>query len=114
MLKHLDKLERAIERDGGYTLGDVLRAVQEERAQWWESDGAVIVSQVHDEPRRRVVHLWFAAGDLEEVIQLSGRVQDWARSIGCTRATLTGRKGWMRVLESEGWGYEQTLMGREI
>lgn len=98
-----------------HTAGDVVRAILAGEAQLWANDDdALIVSEIHDHPRARVLHFWLAAGDLEPVIALSRRVLEWGRSVGCTRATLAGRKGWVRALASEGWAPELVVMGRDI
>jgi len=112
--EQLGRLEKAIARDGGYTLGDVLVEIQAQRAKLWEAPGAVIVTQVHDFPRQRVLHFWLAAGELDALFELEKTVLEWGKGVGCTRATIAGRRGWARVLASRGWEAEQTLMGRTL
>lgn len=114
LVEQLDRLEKALELDGGHTLGDVLEMVERETAQLWESPDAVIVTEVHDFPRQRVLHFWLAAGEKDAVIELSHRALAWGRTIGCQRATLSGRRGWERALAKEGWTADAVLMGREI
>lgn len=97
-----------------HSLADVVRQVEAGEAQVWQSDNAVIVTEVKDAPRKRIIHFWLAAGKLDEVIALSREVLAWAKSIGCERATLVGRKGWVRALRNEGWGEELVMMGREV
>jgi hypothetical protein len=99
----IEGLEKALEYAGGsHTLGDVLSRISSGHAQLWESPNAVIVTEVYEERKKRL-HFWLAAGEKKEVVELSGRVLEWGKSIGCVRATLAGRKGWLRALRSEGW-----------
>lgn len=113
--RHVDALRRALDIDGGtHDIDDVLDKVQRGEAQLWTSPGAVIVSQIVDAPLARELHFWLAAGELQDVITLSHRVMDWGRKMGCTRATLHGRKGWVRALAEEGWQQTAVVMGREL
>lgn len=113
--RHTDQLERALALDGGgYTLGDVQVLIQQEMVQLWEAPDAVLITEVHDLPRFRSIHFWLAAGELESVIELSHQALKWARLIGCTRATLAGRKGWERVLADEGWTFGMTVLSKEL
>ncbi|HKJ87167.1 MAG TPA: hypothetical protein VKA48_01420 [Gammaproteobacteria bacterium] len=114
IVHHVDELEKALALDGGHTLGDVIQLALERKAQVWESERAVIVTQIHDAPRQRTLHFWLAAGELADVVELSHEVLEWGRAVGCQRATLAGRKGWERVLETEGWSYELTILGRDL
>lgn len=112
---HVRGLKEALQYSGGtHTLGDVLQRVTEDHAQLWETENAAIVTEVYDYPRQRVVHFWLATGELHAVIELSNHVLEWAKRIGCERATLAGRRGWVRALADEGWEPMLTLMGREV
>ncbi len=111
----IDGLGKALEYAGGsHTIDDVFRRVATGHAQLWESGDAVIVSEVYEERKKRL-HFWLAAGKKAEVIELSRRVLEWGRSIGCVRATLAGRKGWTRALHEQGWRpSELVLLEREL
>lgn len=112
----IEKLERALEMGGGtHTVEDVVSQLDEGHAQLWLGDGdAVIVTQINDNPQVKVLHFWLAAGELQQVVELSEQVLEWGRSVGCERATLSGRRGWVRALADHGWSEQLTVMGREI
>lgn len=114
LLEQLAKLDEALRLDQGHSLGDVLELVSDEKAQIWEAPNAVLVTQVHEYPKGRVLHFWLAGGDLDEVVKLSHTAMDWGRSVGCVRATLTGRRGWKKVLAEQGWSEEATMLGRSL
>ena len=82
---------------------DVLDCVEKGEAQLWLEPNATIVTQIFEHPNEQVLHFWLAAGELESVLELSDKVLEWGKSEGCTRATLSGRKGWARALEHRGW-----------
>jgi hypothetical protein len=113
---HLPRVAEALGKHGGgtHTVSDLLREVAAGEAQLWQNEDAILVTQVVEEPRRKVLHFWVAAGDLDACVEMSRRVMEWGRSVGCDYATLTGRKGWLRALADEGWSYEFTVMGRPI
>lgn len=96
-------------------MGDVARMVLDGHAQVWaDGDRALLITEIHEYPRARILHFWIAAGELERVVRLSRRAIEWGRSRGCVRASLAGRHGWTRVLAREGWTPILTVMGREI
>ncbi len=112
---HIEGLSAALDYGGGtHSLYDVAAKLENGHAQLWRSDNAVIITQVELLPRKKVVHFWLATGELDEVIALSEEVIEWAKGIGCTRASLAGRKGWVKPLASRGWSPELVVLGRDI
>lgn len=110
-----DGLQAALDVAGNtHTLGDVMGMILTGRAQLWESEEAVIVSEVHESPRVKAVHLWLATGTIAGVTDLSEVVLEWAKSVGCTSATITGRKGWEKVGAPLGWRPLYSVLGREL
>lgn len=108
-------VSQALQHGGDtYSLDDLVIEIEEGRAQLWRSENAVIVTEINDTPQKRVLHFWIATGDLDEVIALSETAIEWGREQGCVRATLAGRRGWVRALADHGWSEQLTVMGREI
>jgi len=115
MSDHFEGLVDALSHGGEtYTLGDVADLIDAGKAQVWRADRAMIVTQINDAPRKRVLHFWLATGKLKDVITLSEEVIEWGRTKGCTMATLSGRRGWVKALADHGWSEQLTVMGREI
>jgi len=114
-VKFLPGLVEALEHAGGtHTIEDVLDQIRRGTAQIWTNEDACIVSEVHDYPRKRVLNFWLATGALPAVIALSREVLAWGKRNGCESATLTGRRGWEKVLATEGWSPMLSVMGREV
>jgi hypothetical protein len=112
----LPKVDDALNSGGGRThsVGDVLRKVYDGMAQLWYSDTGLLVTEVCDEPKARVLHVWIAAGELEPVLALADRVEEWARDNGCRYMSLSGRTGWLRVLRERGWGSPILHLTKEL
>ena len=115
MSRFLPGLVEALEHGGGtHDIADVLEMVRRGTAQMWQAGEACIVSEVRDFPKARVLHFWLATGELDAVIALSRDVLAWGKANGCVSATLSGRRGWEKVLAAEGWSPMLFTMGREV
>ncbi len=113
--EHIAGLEKALLHSGGtHSLRDVADQITQGDAQLWAEESAVLVTQIVETPKMRILHFWLAAGEMDEVITLTEKVIKWGSKNGCERATLTGRKGWERALASTDWEPELVLMGRNI
>ena len=104
----------SLEHGGTHDIGDVADAIEAGHAQLWTTDGAALVTEVLEHPRAKVLHIWLAAGELEPVIALAEQTMEWGRLNGCTRVTLTGRKGWERVGKARGWEFDSLTMGKAL
>jgi hypothetical protein len=115
-LSILDRLQVALDLAGNtHELFDIAEMVKTGKAQMFADEDGIVITEVHEYPRVKVLHFWLAAGEKEAVIKQSHRAYEWARRIGCRKATLAGRKGWMRVLADEGWRASKlTLLERAL
>lgn len=111
----INKLLEALEHaHGEYDLQSLMAKVHAGDAQLWHEGDAVIVTEVLDFPRTRVLHFWLGAGSLEDVITLQRKVNAWGKEQGCARATLHGRKGWVKALRADDWVEEGVIMGKVL
>ena len=101
-----DLVERVLRRMGGPEAREVFAKVERGDAQLFDAGGGVIVTQVLREREELVCQIWMAAGELEPLLRRHDDVCAWARSIGCTKMRITGRRGWTRVLP----GYRETAV----
>jgi hypothetical protein len=98
------RFERALHYAGDtHAVEDVIAKVREGRAQYWGDDEASVVTEVLSYPRLKAVNLWLVSGELQRCLALEGEIFDWARDNGCTVATATGRRGWLRIAPTVGW-----------
>lgn len=88
---------------GLWSLGAVEREIREHRAVFWPLEKSAVVTQVHAHPNGRVLRIWLAGGDLDELLHFFPAVDEYAREQGCVQVEIEGRPGWERVLP----GYEK-------
>ena len=111
----VEGVNKALAHGGAtHSYSDVLNRISCGRAQLWEGENAILVSEIHNMPLKRVLHFWLATGTLADVVRLSDDALAWAKSLGISEATMTGRRGWERALADKGWKPMLTTMGREI
>lgn len=86
----------------------------EGKFQFWANSECCVVTEVIDYPKKRVLHIFLAGGNLQAIRQLESKAVEWAKDIGCSAFTLTGRKGWEKALKNDGWEYAHTSMVKRI
>jgi len=108
-------IERALEYSGGtHTFEDVKAAILESKMQIWPAQRGVAVTEIIVYPARKVLHVFLAAGEMEQLLDMIDAAAQWGRSQGCQSLTMTGRKGWQRVLKQSGWRERYITMERAI
>lgn len=87
-----------------HTFEDVEQMCDEGRLQFWPGVDSVILTEIVDYPRRRVLNVFAAAGNLAEIRAMIPVLQKWAISKDCSLAVFAGRAGWERTfLTADGW-----------
>jgi hypothetical protein len=92
-------LEPALEYDDCHEMQDIADAIADGRMQLWSGTNGAMVTEVQDYPRKRVLHVWWAGGKLETILQLIPHIEQFAKDIGCGKITCTGRRGWERIFK---------------
>lgn len=98
---------------GTHTMDDVRRDILTGPATFWPGRNAAMVTEVQEFPQMHVLHFWLAGGDLDELRdELRPMAEKWAKERGITRATIMGRRGWVRALP----GYQEvsTVCAKEL
>lgn len=96
----------ALEYAGGtHTVEDVRAGCEDGTFQFWPAPHSVVVTEVLRTPQQLIVHVFLAAGRMDEIEEVHDRVEDWARRIGAHKLTLVGRPGWTRsfLARRKGW-----------
>lgn len=91
-----------------HSADDVLDMIAAGHATLWPGPASVIVTEVIDHPKARLLHFFIAAGDRSEIDRMTPIILEWGRGLGCTKATLIGRRGWSRSLP--GWRVSPLVM----
>lgn len=97
-----------------HTFEDVRADIEARRAQLWTGPDGAAVTQVLAYPRKKVLHVFAAGGAMGQILDFEETAAAWGRAVGCEAMTLTGRRGWQRVLGRRGWQFQSLTMGRNI
>jgi hypothetical protein len=116
LLRHEEKLEKALAIGCGHTLAEVMRKVLQGQAQVFENEGAVLVTEIVTTQRGPSLNIWLAAGELEACMALSREAVAAATDYGCISATFTGRRGWGKVdaVGEDGWKPQATVFFKTL
>lgn len=119
-LEHLVRLrqhvEAALEYSGGtHNFDDIVEMVQENKLQVWPASESIVLTEIIIYPRLKNLHYFLAGGDLIELSRMRPMIESWGKSLGCTRVTLAGRKGWARTfLQDEGYRPQWSVMAKDL
>jgi len=84
--------------NGTHSLEDVAMALDKDEMQFWPGINTAIVTEIITYPNQKSIHVFLAAGDINEVIRILPFVEKHGKLEGCTHMTMTGRKGWEKVM----------------
>ena len=103
-------IEAALEYGGGtHYYEDIAEGVTSGVLQLWPAERGCWVTEVTQYPRKKVLHVFLAAGELDQIIDMHESVVQWAIEQGCESLTMTGRKGWGKPLKNSGWKSQLVL-----
>lgn len=71
--------------------------------QFWPAPRGCMVTEIVVYPRKKVLNIFLAGGELDQLVDMYDDMNEWAKAQGCTGGTMTGRVGWKKVLEPMGW-----------
>jgi hypothetical protein len=118
--EHLQRLrhhvEAALEYSGGtHGIEDIAEGIKTGRFQLWPADNSVIVTEIIVYPRLKNLHFFLAGGDLDEIQLMQPLVESWGKSMGCTRVSLAGRKGWEKTfLKDRGYKPKWFVLSKDL
>ena len=97
-------LERALAHSQGTHLWeDIVEAVEEKDMFFWPGKRSAAITEVLDFPRKRCMHIFLAAGDMEELKEMEPCFVEFAKHFECDFVSLSGRAGWQRSLKDMGY-----------
>lgn len=97
-----------------HTFEDVVRAVWNGTMHLWAGERGCAVTEVVVYPRKRFLHVFLAAGEMDQILDFEESAARLAREIGCDGMSIAGREGWKRVLGKRGWRPYTLTMMREV
>ena len=118
--EHLERLrqhvEAALEYSGGtHQFEDVLEMVEKNQLQVWPATQSIVLTEIIVYPRLKNLHYFLAGGDLDELSRMRPMIESWGKSLGCTRVSLAGRRGWAKTfLKDEGYSQQWTVLAKTL
>jgi hypothetical protein len=118
--EHLERLrhhvEAALEYSGGtHNFEDITQMVEKQQLQLWPAKDSVVLTEIIVYPRLKNLHYFLAGGDLDELSRMRPLIESWGKSLGCTRVTLAGRRGWQKsFLKDEGYSPQWSVLAKEL
>jgi len=114
LIRCKDWIEDALEYSGGtHIFEDIVEAVLAGRMQLWSGERGCAVTEIISYPRKKVIHVFLAAGEMEQIIDFEESALEFGRINGCQTMTLAGRKGWTKILDKRGWKESFVVMSKE-
>ena len=108
-------IEAALEYGGGtHLFEDIAEAIADGRMQLWPAKDSCLVTEITVYPRKKVLHVFLGGGDLNEILGMHESVVQWAMAQGCESLTMTGRKGWVKALQNNGWKSQLVLLEKRF
>ena len=109
-------IKAALKHAGGtHNLEDILEGVLKRNYQMWPGVESVVITEIAVFPRKKVLILFLAGGDYEELRKMLPDLELFGKAEGCSSVSLTGRKGWLRsFLPAEGYEHSAQLMTKEL
>lgn len=106
----------ALEESGGeYTVDDVLSEVQQDHAIFYPAKLGAIVFKVIRYPRKRMLRIWLAGGDMESCLDTMLEASDYyAEKHECDGIEVVGRRGWEKVLKPHGFSHKRVMLIKEL
>ena len=90
-------LKPAIDLNNGlYESEDILRSLVSGEYHLFTADKSALVTSLQSFPRKSVLHVFLAGGDLLELEELYKEVEQFAHYMNCSAITLLGRFGWKK------------------
>ena len=115
IMDYRKQIDAALKYSGGtHLFEDVALAVFEGRMQMWANGETVAITEVICYPRKKVLHVFLAGGELDQVVDMVDSAKYWGKMQGCSSMTLAGRKGWVKALAHKGFEHKFTTLGVEI
>jgi len=108
-------VEDALAYAGGtHVFEDVAESIVAGRMQLWPAPRGCAVTEVVLYPKKNVLHVFLAGGDMDQIIDMIDSAVAWGKTQGWVSMTIAGRDGWRRVLAKYGYKPVMTVLEKEI
>jgi len=108
-------IESALAYSGGtHDFFDIVRGVMSGHMQLWAGDNGCAVTEITVYPKRRILHVFLAGGNMQQILDFEASAIEFAKLNGCNALSLAGRKGWAKVHKDRGWKETHVTMIKEF
>ena len=108
-------IEAALALSGGtHVWDDIVSGIYSGKMQFWPAQNACAITEIITYPRNKVLHIFLAGGEMEQIVDMDESAVEFAKQQGCTGMTIAGRRGWARVLLNKGWTEAFTTLSKDI
>jgi len=108
-------IEAALARGiGGHTFDDIAQMIRDGRVQLWPAPNGCLVTEIVTYPRCKVLNVFLGGGEIGQLADMHEAVIAWGKAMGCTKATIQGRKGWSRAFAKHGWKDQHAVLVKEF
>jgi hypothetical protein len=110
-------IEGALEHnDVGQSIEDVKGAIERGDCEFWPgNDAAIVTEKFQGADGRTYVNFFLAGGDLDELTDMTPRIEAWAKQQGASRVLVYGRRGWERsFLKRAGYRPKWAILVKDI
>ena len=119
MMLELDRcrhwIESALHYSGGtHEFIDIVNGVLSGTMQLWAGDRGCAVTEITVYPQTKILHVFLAGGDMDQIIDFQESAAEFAKMNGCDKMTIAGRRGWTRVLDKHDWEESFCVMTKEL
>lgn len=90
-----------------------MAGITESRMQFWPAPRGCAVTEIVVYPKKRVLHVFLAGGEMDQILDMIDSAVEWSKAQGCTSMTIAGRHGWRRVLAEHGYRPVMTVLEKE-
>jgi hypothetical protein len=106
----------ALEYSGGtHKIEDIAEGIRRGQFQLWPGRDSAVVTEIIVYPQLKDLHYFLAGGDLDELRLMRPLIEQWGKSVGCSRVSLAGRKGWERTfLKDEGYEPKWFILCKDL
>ena len=108
-------IERALAKGGNtHSFKDIVDGVLSGHMQLWAGEKGCAVTEIVVYPNKKVLHVFLAGGKLQQIEDMHDDAVKWGKAQGCEGMTLSGRKGWTKILDKKGWQPHQIVLAKEF
>ena len=97
-------IEAALEYSGGtHEFSDIVEGIGKGYLQLWPTPKGCIITEIVVYPKKRVLNIFLAGGELDQILDMDNDVKAWAKEQDCEAAIMAGRLGWKKPLAPLNW-----------